>query len=227
MIGDPSGASTLKVLAASAVWERRSQWSGALHRLATVHEADDCTVLEEKMSAIQPAILLLDLALPALRGRQALSQLQRLSPSTRIILFSKSPTETEGTAMLEAGAKGYCSTDIDAALLVKAVRMVQRGEVWVGRKVISHLLDTLVSLTEQQRNRALPKVDPALDGLTPREREIVEQIGNGASNKEIAHALHVSEKTVKAHLTSIFRKLGVADRLHLALYVNGHRHSLR
>ena len=109
----------------------------------------------------------------------------------------------------------------------QAVKMVQKGEVWVGRKVISHLLDTLVSLTEQQRNRSLPKADPSLDVLTPREKEIVQQIGGGSSNKEIAHQLHVSEKTVKAHLTSIFRKLGVSDRLHLALYVNGHRPSIR
>ena len=129
--------------------------------------------------------------------------------------------------MLEAGAKGYCSMEMDPVLLTKAVKMVQKGEVWVGRKVISHLLDTLVSLTEQQRNRSLPKADPSLDVLTPREKEIVQQIGGGSSNKEIAHQLHVSEKTVKAHLTSIFRKLGVSDRLHLALYVNGHRPSIR
>lgn len=104
--------------------------------------------------------------------------------------------------------------------------MVQKGEVWVGRKVISHLLDTLVALTEQERNRLLPRSEPALDVLTPREREIVGQIGNGASNKEIAHTLKVSEKTVKAHLTSVFRKLGVSDRLHLALYVNGYKQPL-
>ncbi len=179
------------------------------------------------MAVLKPAVLLLDFGLPDLRGRASVGPLQQLSPSTKIIVFTKNPTETEGTSLLEAGVKGYCSTDIDAALLSKAIKMVQKGEVWVGRKVISHLLDTLVSLTEQQRNRALPRTDPSLEVLTRREKEIVEQIGNGASNKEIAHALHVSEKTVKAHLTSIFRKLGVSDRLHLALYVNGHRQPFR
>ena len=78
-----------------------------------------------------------------------------------------------------------------------------------------------------QGHFSLPQEDPSLDGLTPREKEIVQQIGGGSSNKEIAYHLHVSEKTVKAHLTSIFRKLGVSDRLHLALYVNGHRPSMR
>ena len=125
--------------------------------------------------------------------------------------------------MLEAGVKGYCSLDIDPGLLKKAVQMVQKGEIWVGRRFISQLLDALVALTEKQRTKSLPKPDESLDRLTPREREIVQLLGVGASNKEIGNQLNVTEKTVKAHLTSIFRKLGVSDRLHLALFVNGHR----
>jgi two-component system, NarL family, nitrate/nitrite response regulator NarL len=227
MVFDHGSPGSLKVLAASAVPIRRAQWLQALQRIATVHEVVDRQTLELKMVALKPAILLLDLALLELRGRGGFAEIQTLSPSTKIILLTKSPTDNEGTAMLEAGARGYCSTDMDAVLLMKAVKMVQKGEVWVGRKVISHLLDILVALTEQQRNRALPNADPSFDVLTPREKEIVQQIGGGSSNKEIAHQLNVSEKTVKAHLTSIFRKLGVSDRLHLALYVNGHRPSFR
>jgi|RhiMetdeSRZDD1v2_1073273.scaffolds.fasta_scaffold12699_3 two-component system, NarL family, nitrate/nitrite response regulator NarL len=227
MVSDQDSSSSLKVLAASAVALRRMQWLQALERIATVHEVGDRQTLEHKMVALKPTILLLDLALPELRGRGGFAEIQTLSPSTKIILLTKSPTDNEGTAMLEAGARGYCSADMDAVLLTKAVKMVQKGEVWVGRKVISHLLDILVALTEQQRNRVLPNADPSFDVLTPREKEIVQQIGGGSSNKEIANQLNVSEKTVKAHLTSIFRKLGVSDRLHLALYVNGHRPSFR
>jgi DNA-binding NarL/FixJ family response regulator len=113
--------------------------------------------------------------------------------------------------------------DIDPELLKKAVQMVHKGEIWVGRKFISQLLDALVSLTEKQRAKSIPKLAESLERLTPREREIVELLGVGASNKEIANKLNVTEKTVKAHLTSIFRKLGVSDRLHLALFVNGHK----
>lgn len=221
------GTTVLKVLVASDVSARRTQWMQALKKIAILHEAIDRPMVEQKLAALKPVILLLDLSIPDLHGHTGLTELQKISPSTRIILLTASPTETEGTSMLEAGAKGYCSIETDPMLLTKAVKMVQKGEVWVGRKVISHLLDTLVSLTEQQRNRSLPKADPSLDVLTPREKEIVQQIGAGSSNKEIAHQLHVSEKTVKAHLTSVFRKLGVSDRLHLALYVNGHRPSIR
>lgn len=226
-MSDHGTAQILKVLVASAVSSRRMQWMQALQKVAILHEALDRPMVEQKLAALKPVILLLDLALFDLHGKNSFVELQKMSPSTRIILLTKTPTETEGTSMLEAGAKGYCSVEMDPVLLAKAVKMVQKGEVWVGRKVISHLLDTLVSLTEQQRNRSLPKEDPLLDGLTPREKEIVEQIGGGSSNKEIAQQLRVSEKTVKAHLTSIFRKMGVSDRLHLALYVNGHRPSTR
>lgn len=221
------GSAVFKVLLASDVSARRAQWVHALQKLAIVDEAVDRSMVEQKLAVLKPVILLLDLSMPDLEGLAGVNALQKISPSTRIILLTTTPTETEGTSMLEAGAKGYCNMEMDATLLVKAVKMVQKGEVWVGRKVISHLLDTLVSLTEQQRNRSLPNTDPSLDVLTPREKEIVQQIGGGSSNKEIAHQLHVSEKTVKAHLTSVFRKLGVSDRLHLALYVNGHRPSLR
>ncbi|WP_447985632.1 response regulator transcription factor [Nitrospira sp. Nam74] len=221
------GSAVLKVLVASDVSARRAQWMHALQKVAILHEAIDRPMVEQKLATLKPLILLLDLSIPGVHDQASLTDLQRINPSTRILLLTTTPTETEGRSMLEAGAKGYCSTEMDPVLLAKAVKMVQRGEVWVGRKVISHLLDTLVSLTEQQRNRSLPTADPSLDVLTPREKEIVQQIGSGSSNKEIAHELHVSEKTVKAHLTSIFRKLGVSDRLHLALYVNGHRPSMR
>ena len=98
--------------------------------------------------------------------------------------------------MLEAGVRGYCTVDIDPELLKKAVQMVHKGEIWVGRKFISQLLDALVSLTEKQRAKSIPKLVESLERLTPREREIVELLGVGASNKA---------------------------RLHLALFVNGHK----
>jgi DNA-binding NarL/FixJ family response regulator len=96
---------------------------------------------------------------------------------------------------------------------------VLRGEVWVGRKVIQLLLDELAGFTEHLQREFQTNSDEQLKHLTPRQREIVSLISRGASNKEIAHALHVSEKTVKAHLTGIFRKLKLTDRLQLALFV--------
>lgn len=220
---DPGMMRSLCVLLASPVEAKRQQWRQALKSTSVVHEVSELPDLQRSMTSFKPAILLLDLGFPELQGTAEVSAIQRLNPSTKIILLTKTLAEDEGTSMLEAGVKGYCSLDIDPGLLKKAVQMVQRGEIWVGRKFISQLLDALVALTEKQRTKSLPKPDESLDRLTPREREIVQLLGVGASNKEIGNQLNVTEKTVKAHLTSIFRKLGISDRLHLALFINGHR----
>jgi DNA-binding NarL/FixJ family response regulator len=174
------------------------------------------------MASLKPTILLLDLALPNLGGVGGIRAIQRLSPPTKIVLLTGTPDEKEGISALKAGARGYCNTDIDAALLKKAVEMVQKGEIWVARKLIPHLLEELASLTERRQKDSPAKPDSRLDRLTPREREIVHLIGGGASNKEIASQLKVTEGTVKAHLTAIFRKTGLSSRLQLALFVAEH-----
>src|SRR6266550_1851533 len=110
--------------------------------------------------------------------------------------------------------RGYCSRKSEPALLRTAVERVRGGEIWVGRSVTGHLLEELAAVS---RPRA-PDAAKRLAGLTRRERELVALVAAGASNKEIAERLSIAERTVKAHLTSIFRKLGVSSRLHLAVY---------
>lgn len=103
-------------------------------------------------------------------------------------------------------------------MLAKAVETVQLGEVWIGRR----LIDRLVAMVG---NAAAVRIDAEcgvdLDVLTPREQEIALQVGGGCSNKVIAQRLGITERTVKAHLGSVFGKLGVQDRLQLALLVTG------
>lgn len=212
-----------RVLLASPAEARRKQWIQGLKAIAAVHEVSTLVDLQRNLTSLKPAILLVDMTLPELHGIEQVTAIQQLSPSTKIILLTKAVDEDEGTSMLEIGIKGYCNLDIEPGLLKKAVQMVYKGEIWIGRKFISQLLDALVSLTEKQKAKSLPKLDESFDRLTPREREIVQLLGKGASNKEIANQLTVTEKTVKAHLTSIFRKLGISDRLHLALFVNGYK----
>ena len=214
---------SLRVLLASPVEGRRRQWAQGLSSISTVSQVSSLSDLQKELASLKPAVLLLDLSFSGLHDSEDISSIQRVSPSTKIILLTKTHDDHEGTAMLEAGVKGYCNVDIDSNLLQKAVQMVHKGEIWVGRKFISQLLDALVTLTEKQRTTSLPEMEESLECLTPRERQIVRLLGGGASNKEIANELNVTEKTVKAHFTSIFRKLGVSDRLHLALFVNGYR----
>jgi DNA-binding NarL/FixJ family response regulator len=214
--------STPLVLIASAVAGLRKRWRQAIQALCAIHEVTERGSLERSMTNRRPAAMLLDLHLPELGGIDGVAALQRLRPTTRIVLLTSRPDEREGIAALKAGARGYCDRDIDPGLLAKALDVVQKGEIWVGRKLIPHLLEELALLTEQQQKDVPPELDRRLDRITPRERQIVQLLSAGASNKEIAKKLNVTERTVKAHLTAIFKKLGISGRLQLALFVLEH-----
>jgi DNA-binding NarL/FixJ family response regulator len=180
----------------------------------------DRTELEQTLTVLKPAVLLLDAGLVKSAPVEALAAVQRLSPATRTIVLSTMPSGAEGSAMLKAGARGYCHRVVEPALLRKAVEVVQQGEIWAGRALTSQLLEELAARIQQSERNASVRAAERLQRLTPREREIALLVGGGASNKEIGTKLGVTERTVKAHLTAVFRKLRVSDRLRLALFVN-------
>jgi two-component system, NarL family, nitrate/nitrite response regulator NarL len=207
------------VLIACANARLRSQWGRLLKERFSIDEAADRAALETSIAGRKPSFLLLDLSLPQLGGVEVIPDIQSLSPSCKIILLTSNPDDGEAIRALKAGAKGYCNKDVDPALLMKAVEVVEKGEIWVGRKIIPNLLEELTAVTErQERSSALPSAAD-FDSLTPRERQIAQFVGDGLSNKEIASRLNISDRTVKAHLTSVFRKLKTFDRLRLALLV--------
>lgn len=207
------------VLIASPIAGVRTEWVQALQDRFPLHEVAERPSLERSMTSLRPGIVLLDLALPGLGGVEGVTAVQRLSPMTSVVVMTSTPNDREGLGALKAGARGYCGLDMDATLLKKMVTVVLKGEMWVARNVFAPLLEELTSLTERRHKEFPPNLDTRLDRLTPREREIAQLIGGGASNKEIAGQLHITEATVKAHLTAIFRKLGLSDRLGLALFV--------
>ena len=209
------------VLIASGVAGLRKRWRQAVQGPFAVHEVTERGSLERSLTNRRPVAVLLDLQLPELDGVGGVAALQRLRPPTKIVLLTSHPDEREGIAALKAGARGYCDREITPVLLGKALDVVQKGEIWVGRKLIPHLLEELTALTEQQKDTPA-ELDSRLDRITPREREIVHLLSAGASNKEIAKKLNVTERTVKAHLTAVFRKLGISGRLQLALFVLEH-----
>ena len=214
------------VLLASPSAEVRSRWSEALQGAAVIQEVAERSELEHSMATRQPALVLLDLSLPPLDGVGVVPALQRLSARTKIVLLTSAPNDREGISALRAGARGYCEMETPPFLLKKAVEMVRKGEIWVSRRLIHHLLEELKATTERRLNEST-KSDRRLDRLTPRQREIARLVGRGASNKEIATRLDITDKTVKAHLSAIFRKLGRGDRLRLALYVAEHEQETR
>jgi len=212
------------VFIASGVAALRKRWRQAIRLGFALHDVTERGSLERSLANRRPIAMLLDLHLPGLAGISGVEAIQRLRPATKIVLLTSHPDEREGVAALKAGARGYCDRDIDPGLLAKALEVVQKGEIWVGRKLIPHLLEELATLTEQQKDSPA-KPDSRLDRITPRERQIVQLLSAGASNKDIAKRLNVTERTVKAHLTAVFKKLGISGRLQLALFVLEHSRS--
>ena len=172
------------------------------------------SALEESLGGLKPSVLLLDVGLPRLRAGRELPNIQRLSPATKVIVLSGAHSSNEGTAILKAGAKGYCSHSISGTLLRKAIKAVTRGEFWAGRQIVSELIDKVVSADNYRK--LPPEARMSLDRLSPRQRQIAALVVEAARNKEIANRLNISEAAVKAHLGAMFRKFNLSTRLELA-----------
>ena len=217
-------ADVSRILVTSGVARKCDRWSAAFPSSAGACKSSTLKMTEQSLIAYKPGILVLDLNLPGLGGADGLPRLQQLSPATRIIVLSDRDTESEGVAALVAGAKGYDTHAISSTALAKAVIVVQKGELWVRRAMVHALVAALAARAlGPGRGQQKPERTPdrrRLDCLTLRQREVAQAIAGGASNKEIANRLQVTERTVKAHITEMFRNVGVFDRLRLALLVN-------
>lgn len=181
--------------------------------IATVHEARTRPEVERLVSRLGPLVLLLDQGTVAPHDAEWFGTIGRLGFETRTLVLADSPDAPAAVRALRDGAKGYCSRQIDPRLLRKAVDRVRKGEIWVGRHVVAALVE---ELTGQRPDPQRISGDGA-PRLTAREHEVCLLVASGASNKEIAGRLAISERTVKAHLTRIFQKLGISSRLHLAI----------
>jgi DNA-binding NarL/FixJ family response regulator len=135
----------------------------------------------------------------------------------RVVAASSSPSDDEGMAALDAGCAAYCHAYSDALTLKRVQDVVEAGNVWIGRDLMTRLLK---STARAGKSIAAEAPDWA-EGLTGREREVANLAANGASNQAIADQCGITERTVKAHLSAVFEKLNVTDRLQLALRVHG------
>jgi DNA-binding NarL/FixJ family response regulator len=130
-----------------------------------------------------------------------------------VVVLANTPNPEEGIAALDAGASGYASALASPDLLRQILAVVSNGGLWVGTELLGRLLSAIAA-RRPTMNEGL------LDGLSPREREVALAVATGASNKEIARRLDITERTVKAHLAVIFDHLGVRDRLRLGVLLN-------
>ena len=147
----------------------------------------------------------------------AFSELRRAAPLSKFFLLSDQPNEEEGLAFLKLGIVGYGNTYISQVRLVEAVRVISGGAVWLGQKVIQRLI---LESYSKAKEKVAPGSGQRLAGLTPAEHKVAELVARGQSNLEIAFNLKITERTVKAHLTSIYEKTKTGSRLSLALLIN-------
>lgn len=206
------------ILLASSSCDRLRSWTQGLEGVFAATAVSDLDALMAEMVHTKPDVLMLDLDLPDLDGAKGTARLMRINPATKVVALGGEPCDVRELALFRLGVRGCCRNDIDPQLLKSVVIAIKQGELWIRRSLTPRLLDELgarIRADNDGRRATLTR----LAELTRREREIAERIGNGDTNKQIARKLAITESTVKAHLTEVFRKLGIADRLKLALLV--------
>lgn len=179
-----------------------------------VGEAVDGTEVAKLMSTLNPNVLLLDLAMPRLTGIEVLPELASGHGQVRTIVLTAAIEKWQILKALQLGTRGILLKDAAVQLVTKCIEAVMAGEYWIGRGVVTNLTDYLRGL----RGGAQGKPMQGSPEFTPREREIISAITIGCGNKEIAARLALSEEAVKQHLSNIFAKTGVSNRLDLAIW---------
>ncbi|PPA72446.1 response regulator [Jeotgalibacillus proteolyticus] len=163
---------------------------------------------------LQPDVVLMDLIMPVMDGIQATREIKQCLPKTEIMMLTSFSDQDHVIPAIEAGAAGYQLKDIEPDELVLSIRRLIKGENTLHPKATSHLL------TRINKSDPFPH---EVHKLTRREKDVLIELTKGKSNKEIAGALYITEKTVKTHISNIFTKLEVADRTQAALYAVKHQ----
>ena len=181
-----------------------------------VGEAGDGEATVALSEKLEPDIVLLDLRMPGMDGFGALQRLQRLSKKTRVIVLTASEDKNEFVQAMKLGCSGIVLKQTASDLIIKSIRKVHAGEIWLDSHTTAAVMRQFASPTEPSLATGMRSRDRS--PLSQREREIVALVAQGYKNKEMAEKMFISEQTVKNHLHNIFDKLGVSDRLELALY---------
>ncbi|MBE2973167.1 response regulator [Priestia megaterium] len=182
--------------------------------LEIVGEASNGEEALKLATSLQPHIVLMDLSMPVLDGIEATKELKKQAPHIQVMILTSFSDQDHVIPALEAGASGYQLKESDPDELVAAIRKLMNGENQLHPKVTTHLLTRLTKSSEKKVN--------FIDHLTKREKDVLKEIAKGKSNKEIGASLHITEKTVKTHVSNILSKLGVQDRTQAALYAVQH-----
>jgi two-component system, NarL family, nitrate/nitrite response regulator NarL len=181
-----------------------------------VGEASNGVECVKMLQKLKPDILLLDLRMPEKDGLGVLEEVNFDSLPTRVIVLTAAEDDRDVVRAMRLGARGVVLKQSASDLLLKSIRKVSDGEIWLDNRMTAEVIDAFKKSSESGQRREKPL-------LSDREKEIVQLVAQGFRNREIGEKLFISEQTVKNHLHNIFDKLGVSDRFELALYAIHHR----
>ena len=184
--------------------------------ISVVGEASNGDQCIKMLDKFKPDILLLDLRMPEKDGLAVLTEVNFESLSTRVIVLTAAEDDRDVIRAMRLGARGMVLKQSASDLLLKSIRQVHEGEIWLDNRMTAEVIDAFKRSAESGQRREKPL-------LSDREKEVIRLVAQGFHNREIGEKLFISEQTVKNHLHNIFDKLGVSDRLELALYAIHHR----
>ncbi len=174
-----------------------------------VAEAGDGEEALRKVPHVKPDVVLMDLVMPGVDGVEATRRIRADHPDVRVLVLTSATDDELVLPAVRAGAAGYLLKDSEPDDLEQAVRAVHRGQSWLHPRAAARVLDAV--------NSTADPVQDALATLTRREREVLELLAQGLTNRQIGRSLGVTEKTVKTHVGNLLSKLGVADRTQAAV----------
>ena len=196
--------------------------------LQVIGDASDASEALRQVPQLQPQVILLDNHLPGVLGVDAIAGLRQASPTSRVVMLTVSEDGQDLATALRNGAQGYLLKTMDGELLFEAIRRAARGEPVVSPELLGKLVTAFQSqgapepaaVAEGAQGTPAAAASPSPSPLSPREEEVLREIAQGASNKEIARRLDIAETTVKIHVQHILRKLGLSSRVQAAVYAS-------
>ena len=189
-------------------------------QVEVVGEAEDVQPAIKLISELKPDVVLLDVHLPGGGGQAVIESVKSSHPEVKFLALSASDAPEDVIAVIRAGARGYVTKTISTAELADAVRRVAAGDAVFSHRLAGFVLDAFASGPPAD---VKPSIDPELEQLTSREREVLRLIAQGYTYKEIARELFISVKTVESHVSSVLRKLQLSSRHQLARWASDRR----
>jgi len=191
----------------------KAELEGQVHIVGSAHDVDDAI---SGIRNTNPEVVLIDVHMPGGGGLTVIEQVAETHPDMRFLALSVSDAAEDVIAMIRAGARGYVTKSISPDELVDAILRVRAGDAVFSPRLAGFVLDAFADTISAP-------IDPELDQLTPREKEVLRQIARGFAYKQVANRLDISIKTVETHVSSVLRKLQLSNRHELARWASNRR----